>query len=568
MITIKTVYADVIGFITVSVLLVAVWLFMERVKTVSSLVYLYKKPIYLAIVITTIIPLYIISRNHSSALASIIGKAVTGRGVNSTALKPLKNAVGIDNRMVMPSGSNNYKKKHLSNYDTSSTKYQTLEQGDRVISDVLDTNYIYGSPEDRKSQFIFKGEVCRNQSFVPENNVRVKWSLIQNKSPRFCETPKCTESTTKTVYGNMNTNSSDFYKNNCDTPYKKIINTSVNNDSFIGEWKEVTTVKQAHEMCEAEQRAGGFVYHTGDTIYARLVNKEIYTRKDILESQDNTYTTYVKPPISSIVHKNDLLKTTAYPSKCVIDGVTVPGWKKQEGRLKYVGVDKLTPDNDKQCFAPLGQRCCNATKDGVCNANFTGYNREGVKNWMKYCGIEEEKTTVKGPKTLALRDISVPTKCPSGYSGPNSNNECTKSSTSECGLTCAKNICESDGGTWIPKDYSRNPYTCSPITQSTRNPKHYNSLHKCTGWNCTTVNDTCGSGNSIDYVCKNIARGGCSTPPCWWSSNKTHFDSTSKCSGWKCNNVGDTCGNGSSVRYICKNQQNHNCTNPPCWVGV
>jgi|SaaInlV_165m_DNA_1040744.scaffolds.fasta_scaffold05692_1 hypothetical protein len=461
MITIKTIYADIIGFVTVSVLLIAIWLLMERVKTFSSLVYLYKKPIYLAIVITTIIPLYIISRNHSSALASIIGKAVTGRGVDSRALKPLKNAMGVDSRMVMPSGDNNYNVKQLPNYDIKSTKYQTLERDDSVVADVLDTNYIYGTPEDRKSQFIFKGKVCENQNFVPENNVRVRWELIQNKSPRFCEQPKCTESTTKELYGEMDTSSSNFHMNECDTPYKKIVNSSVNTQSFIGEWKEVSSVKDAYRMSEGDNRAGGFVYQIGSITSVRLINKDIYNRRDILEIQDNTYTTYVKPPVSSIIPKKDLLKTTAYPSDCVIDGVKVPGWKKQEGRLKYVNQsvkgNVLTPNNDKQCFAPFGQQCCNPTTDGVCNANFTAYQRSNVRNWMNQCGIEEETTTVKGPKTLALRDIH----CPTGFTGSNNNNECVKGWTSQCGKTCAQNLCETGGGRWIPKDYSINPYTCS-----------------------------------------------------------------------------------------------------------
>jgi|SaaInlV_165m_DNA_3_1040750.scaffolds.fasta_scaffold34488_1 hypothetical protein len=108
--------------------------------------------------------------------------------------------------------------------------------------------------------------------------------------------------------------------------------------------------------------------------------------------------------------------------------------------------------------------------------------------------------------------------CPIGYSGPNNNNECTKGWVRNCGSVCARNICEGKGGRWIPKDYSRNPYTCSTIQKV---PRRYR-----------------------------------------------HFNNTNQCPGWKCNTVGNTCGNGSNVSYICKNQNNHNCTNPPCWVGI
>ena len=40
------------------------------------------------------------------------------------------------------------------------------------------------------------------------------------------------------------------------------------------------------------------------------------------------------------------------------------------------------------------------------------------------------------------------------------NNLCTKGYHQTCGQACAKNLCETAGGTWIPKDYSTNPYTC------------------------------------------------------------------------------------------------------------
>lgn len=51
--------------------------------------------------------------------------------------------------------------------------------------------------------------------------------------------------------------------------------------------------------------------------------------------------------------------------------------------------------------------------------------------------------------------------CPPGYTVKNeSTGTCRKSWTSSCGESCAKNLCTSNGGTWIPLDYSSNPYTC------------------------------------------------------------------------------------------------------------
>ena len=56
------------------------------------------------------------------------------------------------------------------------------------------------------------------------------------------------------------------------------------------------------------------------------------------------------------------------------------------------------------------------------------------------------------------KDVS--TACPSGYQPWPALDTCTASWTSSCGEVCAKASCSNAGGTWIPLDYSSNPYTC------------------------------------------------------------------------------------------------------------
>ena len=50
--------------------------------------------------------------------------------------------------------------------------------------------------------------------------------------------------------------------------------------------------------------------------------------------------------------------------------------------------------------------------------------------------------------------------CPEGYTGPNADGNCIKSSDAACGEACAKDRCSKVGGKWVPLDYATNPYTC------------------------------------------------------------------------------------------------------------
>lgn len=61
--------------------------------------------------------------------------------------------------------------------------------------------------------------------------------------------------------------------------------------------------------------------------------------------------------------------------KCRFASIDVPGWVKN-------------PDNNTQCIAPSGQKCCNKiTRDGkdMCMVNFNGYDSNGVNIWKNAC---------------------------------------------------------------------------------------------------------------------------------------------------------------------------------------
>ena len=70
-----------------------------------------------------------------------------------------------------------------------------------------------------------------------------------------------------------------------------------------------------------------------------------------------------------------------------------------------------------------------------------------------------------------LKKISFDEKravCPQNYR-PSQTGDCVAGWSWECGEDCARNNCAVANGTWIPLDYSSNPYTCR-MPDSTRQP--------------------------------------------------------------------------------------------------
>jgi hypothetical protein len=76
----------------------------------------------------------------------------------------------------------------------------------------------------------------------------------------------------------------------------------------------------------------------------------------------------------------------------------------------------------------------------------------------------DEKIVPRLYGTTQTGAIKTPAKCPPGYNKPtadvNNNNYCYAGWSSECGEGCANQKCVTNGGTWIPKDYRYNAYTC------------------------------------------------------------------------------------------------------------
>lgn len=76
----------------------------------------------------------------------------------------------------------------------------------------------------------------------------------------------------------------------------------------------------------------------------------------------------------------------------------------------------------------------------------------------------DEKIVPRLYGTTQTSTTKTPAKCPPGYNKPtadvNNNNYCYAGWSSECGQDCANEKCVTNGGTWIPKDYRYNAYTC------------------------------------------------------------------------------------------------------------
>lgn len=84
---------------------------------------------------------------------------------------------------------------------------------------------------------------------------------------------------------------------------------------------------------------------------------------------------------------------------------------------------------------------------------------DAVDGCLPYTGADINKNTLVGSYGANCK-AQVSTKCPPGYSGPNAYNVCTAGWSQDCGEECAKSKCSAAGGTWIPLNYSYNPYTC------------------------------------------------------------------------------------------------------------
>jgi len=85
------------------------------------------------------------------------------------------------------------------------------------------------------------------------------------------------------------------------------------------------------------------------------------------------------------IDKEHISIASRNPNNCIIDGIYVPGWRKQKTQLTYLNSDRKIPLTSNTCYAPKGQKCCNNTKENLCTANFQNYNASRIKYWMRHC---------------------------------------------------------------------------------------------------------------------------------------------------------------------------------------
>lgn len=337
MLSLSEVISDIISLLITLIYMIIVWIIVDKLKFLSGLLNIYKKPLFLIIILTTSIPIYIILKrllNNQSPLNINIG-------VNKTGSRQLKQMAGIDDRYVLPNDPNSeYRTEDVANKEFDEAQYADPTKGDEVAADTLQVNYQLGSPKDSKSRFIMHGKVCNDQDFLksdtddagnPIEMVRVKWDLISNQSPRYCKTPGCIKGgNLSRDFGSMEINSDipkevSFYRKNkdsCNTPYRKLSNSRAvldNSSESLNVFMKKNyktfgqdlSVDECIEACDDERECRGFLYNQ-DTKEVSFFGERVVNDHDrILSAQGKSV--YIKPPMTSLVPLKSLVKPDKLP---------------------------------------------------------------------------------------------------------------------------------------------------------------------------------------------------------------------------------------------------------------
>ena len=415
--------SDVISISITLAYMVIIWIIVDKLKFLSGLLNIYKKPLYLLIIVTTIIPIYSILKrllNGKSPLNISIG-------VNSTGTRQLRQMAGIENRFVMPSDPDSeYRNRDVANKEVDEAQYADPIKGDKVATDILDTNYQFGSPKDAKSRFILHGKICQDQDFLktgtdedgnPFEMIRVKWDLIANQSPRYCQNPGCIEGgDLSREYGAMNVSNEKFAKENngsntCITPYMKMAIHSTKRDVYsedldVAIKKQYKTfgqdlsVKQCMDVCDDDNECRGFNYNSstkevnffGDNV----VNDPEGIRPD--GSAVNN-TVYIKPPAISMVPLKSLVKPDKLPfcdpesSHCnPAKTFLFSGREFGLNEPFCISIDEIEPN-------PLGPKPW---------ANFWQYTQNQIPSWYARVSLSDKPSECFSMRRASLRHGKMP----------------------------------------------------------------------------------------------------------------------------------------------------------------
>jgi len=351
MVSLSEISSDVISISITLTYMIIIWVAVNNLKWFSALAGIHKKPLYLVIIFSTVIPLYAILKTLFENKLPINLKI----GFQKSGTRQLRQMAGIENRFTLPSDPDNqYKVKDTANKEVDEAAYADPIKGDKVAIDVLNTNYPFGSPKNSQSRFVMHGSICENQDFLKNEvdddgdaieTVRVKWNLIANQNPRYCRTPGCIKGgnlsedygAMKTDNTTMSENAPRFYNDACTTPYMMFPQNKIKQDYIGIEQKDGTvlqssvdinesmqkqyvtygkhiSVKQCIEACDNYKECAGFLYSTEpkkiEFFGAGVTNDPDGITQD--GSAINT-TVYVKPPATSMVHLRSLLQPSRLP---------------------------------------------------------------------------------------------------------------------------------------------------------------------------------------------------------------------------------------------------------------
>ena len=131
MLSLSEVISDIISLSITLIYMIIVWIIVDKLKFLSGLLNIYKKPLFLIIILTTSIPIYIILKrllNNQSPLNINIG-------VNKTGSRQLKQMAGIDDRYVLPNDPDSeYRTEDVANKEFDEAQYADPTKGDEVAS--------------------------------------------------------------------------------------------------------------------------------------------------------------------------------------------------------------------------------------------------------------------------------------------------------------------------------------------------------------------------------------------------------------------------------------------------
>ena len=289
--------SDLISIGITIMYMVIIWVVVDKMKWLSVLTGIHKKPLYLIIIIATIIPIFIILKYLFN---SKLPFEINVRAVGSPMTK-LKQMSGIENKFILPSNpENKYRDPDVANKDSDEDISEGIEN-DVVYSQVVDNNYFFGSPQDSKSRFVMKGKVCGNADFSnqkededgnPLEMVKVKWDLIANQNPRYCLEPGCADGgDLNKYYGNINVNNINNKKpehfdykihsveNECLTPYMKINGKKIGNEKIANINYDI---KCAGINCLARKL-------TSESEDGSMVDPDINTLNDVCDRADGSF---------------------------------------------------------------------------------------------------------------------------------------------------------------------------------------------------------------------------------------------------------------------------------------